>query len=75
MASTDPEAAMAAEPSSGGAWMECHFVDVLVMAEGRDTVSAPVVNVMAEAGDKQSQGLDVLQGREVVAVLEEYSRP
>jgi len=35
-------------------------------------VGAPVVNVMAEAGDKQSQGLDVLQGREVVAVLEQH---
>lgn len=35
-------------------------------------VGAPVVNVMAEAGDEQSQGLDVLQGRELVAVLEEH---
>ena len=35
-------------------------------------VGASVVNVMAEAGDEQGQGLDVRQGGELVAVLEEH---
>ena len=34
-------------------------------------VGAPVVNVVAEAGDEEGQHLHVLQGRELVTILEE----
>ena len=35
-------------------------------------VGASVVNVMAETGDEQGQGLHVLQGGELLTILEEH---